>query len=383
MEEWEKDFEELYKSAMMPYTCVLPLLIIISHFVTKTSALFPTESFDLPKNPSVRDIYRGLSKIPENAALFILDSVGIGFLIDVFRDGEDGFVSAFASLDDKTKIMDELIFCVRTFELGAFTGCVSEINDENTLDAVKFYMQGYKNSVRAHPDYEYLNSFYDANLDNFIQIDNNSSSISVDEIGITNLLRKLLLKYIKLSPDFDTYTQACADKILNNPDYLELINKLLLECEEELKSESILNTPENNELTPLAFPYNHIKIKKNQARPFLETLYRTISGGRQYIEKGCEEQFVFLLGGSDECPASCAPLLWLKQKNELQALLIALYGENAGNNPGWEVLKKYFWLKQLAKVRPPYSWKVLARQPPSRLASTAMFVLRTRTVMRE
>lgn len=162
---------------MMPYTCVLPLLIIISHFVTKTSALFPTESFDLPKNPSVRDIYRGLSKIPENAALFILDSVGIGFLIDVFRDGEDGFVSAFASLDDKTKIMDELIFCVRTFELGAFAGCVSEINDENTLDAVKFYMQGYKNSVRAHPDYEYLNSFYDANLDNFIQIDNNSSSI--------------------------------------------------------------------------------------------------------------------------------------------------------------------------------------------------------------
>lgn len=350
VEEWEKGFEELYKSAMFPYTCVFPLLIIISHFVAKGRVSFPQEAIDVPTNPSVRDIYRLLSKLPENTAVFIFDSIGIGFMIDSFRDGEDGFASAFVSLENKTKIMDELVIIAKAIELGSFAECVSEINDMNTLEAVKFYIQEFKNSVRSHADFEYLNSVFDANLDRFIQWDNNSSSIIVDEDGIMDLFRKLLIKYIQLSPDFDSYSQACADKILNNPDYIDITSKLLAECEEELKRESNQNTPENNELHPLAFPYNHIKINKNQVRPFLEELYRTLSEGKQYIEKGCEEQFVFLLGGSDECPASCAPLLWLKQKNELQALLIALYGENAGNNPGWEVLKKYFWWKQVGRV---------------------------------
>lgn len=354
VEEWEKDFEELYKSTMIPYTCVLPLLTIISHFVTKASAPFPKEGIDLPPNPSVREIYRVLSKLPENTALLILDSVGIGFLIDVFRDGEDGFASAFASLDDKTKIMDELIFNVKTFELGACAKRVSEVNDENTLEAVKFYLQGYKNSVRAHPDYEYLNSLFDANLEGFVQIDNNSSSIIVDESGITDLFRKLLLEYIKLSPDFDPYTQACADKILNNPEYIEFTSKLLAECKEELKRESICKEKPDSvydgELLPLPFPYENVKLKEAQKESFLAELYElllnaNVNRDKPYIQTNKKELFVYLFGGFEAKPVPCTPIIWLRQKNELQAFLLALYGNNAGNDPGWAKFNNYFWWK--------------------------------------
>ena len=362
VEEWEKGFEELYKSAMFPYTCVLPLLTIISHFVTKTSTPFSTEGVNMPKNPSVRDVYRVLSKIPENTALFFLDSIGIGFMIDAFRDGEDGFASAFVSLENKTKIMDELVIIAKAIELGSFAECVSEINDMNTLEAVKFYMQEFKNSVRSHSDFEYLNSVFDADLDHFIQMDNNTSSIIVDDAGVTDLFKKLLIKYIQLSPDFDSYTQACADKILNNPDYLDITNELLEECKTEITKES--EETKNREAQcvadekpgkrgngkvkkpfPLAFP-NHIGITEKEAQlKFLDKLYNTLIENKFVSKDTRLDVFQYLLGGGNKPnDYKGERIIWNNDLPHVQIFYLCYYGITIPKTSSydWEPLKKIF-----------------------------------------
>lgn len=356
IDEWEKDFEELRSSFLFPITCVLPLQTIIAHYLAKNSIPSLNEEVDLiikTKNPSVRDIYRIFKQLPENVTVSIFNNIGIGFIIDAFRDGEDCFYVKFESLENKSEILDELYFIAKTFELGSNVEQLFDINDENTLEAVKFYIQEYKDSVKAHPEYKNTNAFCEAfDPNQFVQMDHKTSRISVDLNGSMNYYKQLLIKYIELSPRFDSYTKKCIDKVLQSPDYIDITNELLAECKEELKQESINNEehniPENNELKPFPFPYNNIKIEEEQTKTFLEKLYEKLlnSEGKQYLEKGQKELFVYLFGGSEEKPNTCVPLVWLRQKNELQAFLLAFMGENAGEDTGWATFNNYFWWKK-------------------------------------
>ena len=112
--------------------------------------------------------------------------------------------------------------------------------------------------------------------------------------------------------------------------------------------EESLNIVEKDRLKPFPFPHNNINIEPKQVKPFLEQLYEKLlnSDGKQYLEKGQKELFVYLFGGSEKQPFPCVPLLWLRQKNELQAFLLSLFGDKAGDDPGWSTFNKYFWWKK-------------------------------------
>ena len=361
IDEWEKDFEKFLSSVLFPITCVLPLQTIIAHYLTKNRVPFLKEEVNLiikTKNPSVRDIYRIFKQLPEKVTLYIFNNIGIGFIIDAFRDGENCFYNKFESLENKSDILDELYFIAKTLELGSNVEQLFDINDENTLEAVRFYLQEYKDSVKAHPEYKKTNAVCDAfDPNQFVQMDYKTSSINVDLNRILDFYKQLLLEYIELSPRFDSYTKKCADKVLQNPEYIEITNELLAECEQTINNESMgeesLNIVEKDELKPFPFPHNIINIGPKQVKPFLERLYEKLlnNDGKQYIEKNQKDLFVFLFGGSEEQPTSpCVPLVWLRQKNELQAFLLAFFGEKAGEDPGWATFNNYFWWKKENKA---------------------------------
>ena len=306
--------------------------------------------FDTDIN-SARGLYELIIQLPESIVLPRLQDICAKndsyLLMDAFeRKDADSFVEAFERQNNKKAIIDA--FVSKANKVALINNAWETFKPNAKLTIWDFFELSQKTILQTcnRPGLEL--SYRTAKDPQRILF----ADPSLMEHELWQAYKTSLLEYLSKKDIFDDFETKTIEGIIQDQNFVAFTEKLLAECEEELKRESNLNTPENNELHPLAFPYNHIKINKNQVKPFLEELYRTLlnSEGKQYIEKGCEEQFVFLLGGSDECPASRAPLLWLKQKNELQALLIALYGENAGNNPGWEVLKKYFWWKQVGRV---------------------------------
>lgn len=358
IDEWEKDFEEFRSSVLFPITCVLPLQTIIAHYLAKNSVPFLKEEVNLiikTKNPSVRDIYRIFKQLPEKVTLYIFNNIGIGFIIDAFRDGENCFYNKFESLENKSDILDELFFIAKTLELGSNVEQLFDINDENTLEAVRFYIQEYKDSVKAHPEYKNTNAFCESfDPNQFVQVDHKTSRISVDLNGSIDYYKQLLMKYIELSPRFDSYTKKCADKVLQNPDYIDITNELLAECEELIKvagpTEKDSGFVKKDKFEPLPFPYKLSGISKDKKRLFLEDLYESLlappSPGQPFIHDDQKESFVCIFNGSKEATSPCAPILWIRQLNELQAFLKALYGKNAGQSPKWSIFNKYFWIKK-------------------------------------
>lgn len=358
IKEWENDFEEFYKSAIFPISCILPLQTVIAHFSTKINTLFSSKEINMeldPIVPSSREIYHVIKQLPEEIASLALDGLGTDSLVNAYREGEESFTSVFELLTNKSEIINELVLFVKLVDLGSGVEQVFNINDENTIEAIKFYLKECIASVKEHPDLENTNALFDTfGPEQFISIDHNTSRMSIDSQRHYDYYKQLLFKYIKLSPDFDLYTQQCADKILQNPDYIGITNELLAECEQTIKNESMGEestvSTKNDELKPLPFPYEIIKIKKDKKRAFLDELYDLLlnpeSPDKPYIQYDQKNTFIYLFGGSEEKPSPCIPVLWLRQKNELQAFLLAFFGENAGKDLGWSKLNNYFWLNK-------------------------------------
>lgn len=367
IDEWKKDFEELRSSILFPITCVLPLQTIIAHYLVKNSVPFLNEEVDLiikTKNPSVRDIYKTFKQLPENVTVSIFNNIGIGFIIDAFRDGEDCFYVKFESLENKSEILDELYFIAKTFELGSNVEQLFDINDENTLEAVKFYIQEYKDSVKAHPEYKNTNAFCEAfDPNQFVQVDHKTSRISVDLNRSLDYYKQLLMKYIELSPRFDSYTKKCADKVLQNPDYIDITNELFEECEAEITKESdetmklesqggADEKPQkrgNGKIEkpfPLAFP-NHIGITEKETQlKFLDKLYKTLIENKFVSNDTRLDVFQYLLGGGNK-PNDYKDerIIWNNDLSHVQIFYVCYYGipvPNENGNYDWEPLKKIF-----------------------------------------
>ena len=184
IEEWGHDFEEFYKSAIFPISCILPLQTVIAHFSTKINTLFSSKEINMeldPIVPSSREIYRIIKQLPEEIVSFALDGFGTNSLINVYKEGEESFTSAFELLTNKSEIKDELVLFVKLFDLGSNVEQVFHINDENTFEAVKFYLRECMASVKEHPDLENTNALFDAfGPDQYISIDHNTSRMSID-----------------------------------------------------------------------------------------------------------------------------------------------------------------------------------------------------------
>lgn len=368
IEEWGHDFEEFYKSAIFPISCILPLQTVIAHFSTKINTLFSSKEINMeldPIVPSSREIYRIIKQLPEEIVSFALDGFGTNSLINVYKEGEESFTSAFELLTNKSEIKDELVLFVKLFDLGSNVEQVFHINDENTFEAVKFYLRECMASVKEHPDLENTNALFDAfGPDQYISIDHNTSRMSIDSQRHIDYYKRLLLKYIKISPNFDLYTQQCADNILQHPDYIDFNNKLLIECEAILRKETVeakgmeflcssveesrkRGNGKTEKPFPLPFP-EHLGItdKKEQLK-FLENLFNKLAP-KFFAENTRLDIFQYLLGGGDKPNDYRGErIVWKGDFAHVQIFYVCYYDIDVPNKKSydWEPLKKIFFIK--------------------------------------
>lgn len=360
IEKWENEYDEFCNLSLFPVTCILPLQYIIAHFEYKKGIEFLSindinSSINL-LNTSAGDIFKIMKQLPEHLALFVLDRICSNLnvnLLDSYKEGEDSFVNAFNMLNNKSDFINEWLLVMKVIVDGQSVEQLFIYNDnEDIIEAIKFYFQGVVDDVKKLPKPELTNDFCDAFGNDLYKTDE-KGMLYIDLEDKVEYYKKLLLRYLTLSPRFDSFTKKCADKILQHPDYLVFNNELLVECKEELKQESISKEKPDSvddELSPLPFPYEKVKLKEAQKESFLAELYElllnaSVNPDKPYIQSNKKELFIYLFGGIGAKPVPCTPIIWLRKKNELQAYLLAFYGNNAGNDPGWAKFNNYFWLK--------------------------------------
>lgn len=340
IEKWENDFDEFCNLSLFPITCILPLQYIIVHFKYKKSFKFLSipaidSSINL-SDTSASNIFQIMKQLPENISLIILDNICSELnvnLLDSYKDGEDSFVKAFDTLNSKSDFINEWLLEMKAIVDEQSVEQLFNIDDENTIEAINFHFQGIVDDVKRHPKFEYTNEVCDAFENDYFKTDENGM-VCIDLEEKIEWYKKLLLRYLTLSPRFDSFTKKCADKILQHPDYLDLNNELLDECrkEKEHREDGII---------PLPFTTS-VSIDKNDRIMFLNELYNTLAD-RRYVDSNKCDDFVYLLGGGSKCPENLVPINWLKQKNQLQAFCSAYLDKNTDIE--WSELNSYFTWK--------------------------------------
>ena len=303
-----------------------------------------------------REIFRLIKQLPKYDVIDLLDIIcreNDSFaLLDAFKqDNENGFVIAFEQLKEKHNTIDRILSFAQKHSL---IPMAMDLLKEAPIER-EDYTAVLNDIDIAAPVFNNILSGIGLQQLNLDELYSNGTPLMTQQDAET-FYKKILLSYLRCKPKMDDYTIEVAEKIIQNPDHLDIVNKLLVECEEIIKKESMGEesqyVAEKDELKPFPFPHNIINIEPKQVKPFLERLYEKLlnSDGKQYLEKGRKDLFIYLFGGSEEQPDQCVPLVWLRQKNELQALLLALFGDEAGKDPGWSTFDNYFRLKIKNKI---------------------------------
>lgn len=348
---------ETLEAYLFNISVIEPLRRLLYHFETKgrwKTSINTTYNIKFEFDSRIhtsRSIFQLIRQLPEYVVLEELDVVysenNDESLLDAYiQQNEDDFARSFGQLKQNEK----------EYLINVFIRIAKALNLSPVINEIK--SKKYKGLDEVIEDNELLASltdemlpgtgFLSLRIEDILQNGTSLATIQSMKTPYKNELKEYLFKKALM----DDFTKDVIEEIIQNPDYLDITNKLLAECEEELKMESIdkecTHASENNELMPFPFPYNNIQIEAKQTNVFLEQLYEKLlnSDGKQYLEKGRKESFVYLFGGSEEKPNQRQPLVWLRQKNELQAFLLALFGEQAGEDPGWSTFNNYFWWKK-------------------------------------
>lgn len=305
--------------------------------------------FDTEVN-SARGLYKLIIQLPESIVLPWLQSICAKndsySLMDAFElKDENAFVDAFEKHKNKKSIIDT--FVSKANEVALINNILDTFKPNANLTIWDFFKLSQKTILQTcnRPGLELS---YRISKDPLRFLFANPSLME-NEISLE--YKSALLDYLSEKDTFDNFEMNIIEDIIQEPNFIVFTNKLLAECKECIKqepiSEGIPNTLKNDELAPFPFPYNIIQIESKQTKLFLECLYEKLlnSDGKQYLERGRKELFVYLFGGSEEKPNQPIPLIWLRQKNELQAFLLALFGKKAGEDPGWSTFNNYFWWK--------------------------------------
>lgn len=364
IEKWENEFDEFCTLSLFPATCILPLQYIITHFEYKKGIEFLSihninSSINL-LDTSAGDIFQIMRQLPEHLALFVLDKICSNLnlnLLDSYKEGEDSFVNAFDMLNNKSDFINEWLLVMKVIVDGQSVEQLFIYNDnEDTIEAIKFYFQGIVDDVKKLPKLELTNEFCDAFGNDLYKTDE-KGMLYIDLEDKVEYYKKLLLRYLTLSPRFDSFTKKCADKTLQHPDYLEFNNELLAECKEIIKNANVDNQDGNdgakiesskrqtkNIPFPLPFP-EHFEINKNKQNIFFKTLYNELVK-RKFISSDTRlTDFQYLLGGEKPEDYNGAKIVWLYSKTQLHCFFICYYGDTAGKEYGWKVLNKMFTIE--------------------------------------
>ena len=300
---------------------------------------------------SARSLYDLIIRMPESIVLPLLQEIcekNDSFsLIDAYQSNNaKDFIDAFEKQKDKKFIIDAFVSKARKTEL---INNLIESLDPDTNWTVWDYFRLSQKSIFQICQESGLGLSYRIAQDpqRFLFADP-----KILEKEAKQAYKSALMKYLSKKGIFDEYEKSIIEEIIQDQNFIALTNELLAECEQTIKNESMgeesTASTKNDKLKPLPFPYENIKIKKDKKRAFLDELYELLlnheNPDKPYIQHNQKNTFIYLFGGSEEKPSPCIPILWLRQKNELQAFLLAFFGENAGKDPGWSKLNNYFWL---------------------------------------
>lgn len=351
---------ETAEALLLHFTITLPLAYVMSYIETKGKWRFdaiPSAGLDFDFDTNVHssdEIYRLIIQLPEYLVLDVLNEINGNSgssAIDAYKQHDaEGFVKSFQQLEknERQATIDKFIYIAK---VGNYQQLAKEIYDKDytieddfisDMDAVAPILKEISSSDNCHAEKYGLPIIKPEDL------------MCLDGVPHTSLqemkesCKQILLLYLKRKPKMEFFPKEVAEGIIQNPDYIDITNELLVECEDIIRMESLSsNNVLEGGLSPLCIPYDTLNLEPKQVKPFLERLYEKLlnSDGKQYLEKDQKELFVYLFGGSEVQPDQCVPLVWLRQKNELQAFLIALFGDNAGEDPGWSTFNKYFWWK--------------------------------------
>lgn len=344
------------KKALLLSVSALSLGNVLSYYDSQgKTRINLSENCDIDSEVQTpREIFRLIKQLPKYDVIDLLNIIcreNDSFaLLDAFKqDNENGFVFAFEQLKEKHNTIDRILSFAQKHSL--YPVAIDLLN-EASIER-EDYTAVLNDIDIAAPVFNNILSGIGLQPLNLDELYSNGTPLMTQQ-DAEALYKRFLLSYLRHKPKMDDYTIEVAEEIIQNPDHLDIVNKLLVECEEVIKKESIreesTGSTKNNELEPLPFPYENIKIKKDKKRAFLDELYELLlnpeNPDKPYIQHDQKNTFIYLFGGSEEKSSPCIPVLWLRQKNELQAFLLAFFGESAGKDPGWSKLNNYFWLNK-------------------------------------
>lgn len=337
-------YSESMDAAKLYYSCVAPLQILLSTYLSKgkTDLFTPKEiSFDFDSTAhSARDIYKLIIQLPEYVVLKELQRICIendtDAILDAYKSrNEEDFVKFFALIKNKQSVKDELIAISKTIDMS--NNCIrlseQEINNDNLCDNIDFLLfsaQDVSNTIQPLDHIRKAPSFQ-----------NMFSEDGLPEINLQNVIKeykRILLLYLDNVQKFDSITEEYANQIIQNPDYYDTTKALLDECQ-KLKDKN----GEKNAIRIIPLPFtSSISVENDKRILFLTELYNTLVNNR-YVDSNRCEDFVFLMGGEISCPENLTPINWIKQKNQLQAFCSAYLGKES--NIEWSTLNSYFTWK--------------------------------------
>lgn len=343
------------ESMLFYSSIILPLSGIFNVFESKGKWSFSNRyniQFNFDENAySARDIYHLISQLPEDTVLNKLKDVSIksntDLIIDAYkRKDENAFVQAFELVQDKQAIKDFFVYVAQIFDsANAFDDYIPELDklDKDSINDFKILMQLRDELIQK------------ANDSTTVEATNRTSLLVQDflnpfELNQTiRLYLLLLIGYLETAPKLDSITKEYVNKVIQNPDYIDITNELLAEAERMIKEHNAKNAVSaskhqvENESFPLPFP-EHLGIPYEEKQSeFIEALYKELTR-RKYVSKKTRiDVFKYLLGDKKPEDYNGEKIEWLKSVTELHCFYVCYYGNTAGKEHGWKVLNKMFF----------------------------------------
>lgn len=346
---------EILEAMLFFVSMPLPLLAIFNVFEYKGKWSF-SDNYNIQFNfdehaYSAREIYHLIAQLPEGVVLNKLKDVSIksdtDLIIDAYkRKDENAFVQAFELVQDKQSIKDYFVFIAQAFDQA---NNYDDFNlnpdspDKEQISDLKILMQSRDDFIRKSNDTNIVKATDYRSL--IIQ----DAYIPWDINHALRLYQVLLVQYLEMAPKLDTITKEYVNKVIQNPDYIDITNDLLAEAERMIKEHNAKNAVSaskhqvENESFPLPFP-EHLGIPYEEKQSeFIEALYKELTR-RKYVSKKTRiDVFKYLLGDKKPEDYNGEKIEWLKSVTELHCFYVCYYGNTAGKEHGWKVLNKMFF----------------------------------------
>jgi hypothetical protein len=358
---------EWVKYLLFSFEIVLPLNCVLDYYDSKGKWMFDPEllqeidfDFDAIKH-TPRDIFKLIMKLPEYLVLATFNDYCSNNRVDALFDAykqqdEEGFVREYNQLQpgEKQKIQETLISIGRGIncsmlmvELGG------ELENSESFES-DFHLVAEQFNEYVNEDKELASVFGGMFSREGEFINDNNTAIyfqKAKDLYKQDLLFRMVNEY-----KMDSFTKDIIEKIIQNPDYLDITNELLTECEDTIRitiaefRKKNNSTGQDNQFKlsnkpfPLPFP-EHLEINKNKQNVFFKTLYNELVK-RKFISNDTSlTDFQYLLGGEKPEDYNGAKIVWLYTKTQLHCFFICYYGDTAGKKYGWKVLNKMFTIE--------------------------------------